>query len=345
MARTPDRAGYTRVAALALGLTAALSLAACGGAEGDAAESGGTGSGDTVQFGYIGDFNGASLLAVAEDQGLWEEAGLDVETPVFNDGPTQIQALETGNLDFGYIGPGAMWMPLSGQAKIVAINTIGTADRVVALPDSGIASIGDLKGKRVGVPFGTSGEMILNLALQEAGMSKDDVELLDMAPDVLVQALSTGQVDAAGFWYPYLDTVKEQVPGLVELAENSDFTGQINFPTAFVGGPNVDTEDPEATKKVLSVLREANDYRAENVKETVELTADMLDQPVENVEVDAGNSKLLTTEELDVATEDGTIEGWLTGLAEYFESTDQLGGGADPAAVYTGDLWTGASAR
>ncbi len=340
MARTPDRARYTRAAALALGLTAALSLAACGGAE-----TGATEGGETIQFGYIGDFNGASLLAVAEDQGLWEEAGLDVETPVFNDGPTQIQALQTGDLDFGYIGPGAMWMPLSGQAKIVAINTIGTADRVVALPDSGIQSIEDLKGKKVGVTFGTSGEMILNLALQEAGMSKDDVQLVDMDPDVLVQALSTGQVDAAGFWYPYLDTVKEEVPGLVELADNSDFKGQITFPTAFIGAPNADTEDPETTKDVLSVLREANDFRAKHLDETIELTADMLDQPVENVEADAANSKLLTTEELDAATQNGTITVWLTELADYFGRTDQLQGDANPATAYTGDLWTRASAE
>ena len=86
-----------------------------------------------VNFGYIPDFNGTSLLAIAEDQGLLGEVRPRTSRPPsFTNGPLQIQALGTGDLDFGYIGPGAFWLPASGQAKIVAINTLGQADRVVA---------------------------------------------------------------------------------------------------------------------------------------------------------------------------------------------------------------------
>ena len=41
----------------------------------------------TVSFGYIGDYNGASLLAIAEEQGLWEKHGLDGETQVVHQRP------------------------------------------------------------------------------------------------------------------------------------------------------------------------------------------------------------------------------------------------------------------
>jgi NitT/TauT family transport system substrate-binding protein len=116
-----------------------------------------------VDFGYIPDFNGTSLLAIAEDQGYWDKYGLDVTATSFTNGPLQIQALGTGDLDFGYIGPGAMWLPASGQAKVVAINTLGQADRVVA--QAGVDSVEDLAGKTVAFPEGTSGDMILTLAL------------------------------------------------------------------------------------------------------------------------------------------------------------------------------------
>src|SRR5690625_4489931 len=71
------------------------------------ASCGSSGSGDTTEitYGYIPDFNGASLLAIAEDQGLWEENGLTANLQTFTNGPLQIQALGTGDLDFGYIGP------------------------------------------------------------------------------------------------------------------------------------------------------------------------------------------------------------------------------------------------
>ena len=211
-------------AALALGVAVATTLSACGDDS----------DGEKVTFGYIGDYNGTSLLAIADDQGLWEKHGLEVDAKVFTNGPLQIQALGTGDLDFGYIGPGAFWMPASGQAKIVAINTLGNADRVIA-QDRGSRPIEQLRGKTVAVPEGTSGDMILTLALANAGMTKQDVKVVNMDPSTIVSAFASKQVDAAGFWYPAIETIKDQVPELSELAKNSDFESQMAFPTAFVG--------------------------------------------------------------------------------------------------------------
>jgi NitT/TauT family transport system substrate-binding protein len=107
------------IGTVAVGATVALALAGCAGSGGgEASEGGGEAPLETidVNFGYIPDFNGTSLLAIAEDQGIWEEHGLNVTTSSFTNGPLQIQALGTGDLDFGYIGPGAMWLPASGQA-------------------------------------------------------------------------------------------------------------------------------------------------------------------------------------------------------------------------------------
>ena len=36
-----------------------------------------------------------------------------------------------------------------------------------------------------------------------------------MDPATVVSAFSSGQVDAAGIWYPLIDTIKAQVPDLV----------------------------------------------------------------------------------------------------------------------------------
>ncbi|HEV7955839.1 MAG TPA: aliphatic sulfonate ABC transporter substrate-binding protein [Marisediminicola sp.] len=293
-----------------------------------------------VNFGYIPDFNGTSLLAVAEDQGIWEKHGLDVTVSSFTNGPLQIQALGTGDLDFGYIGPGAMWLPASGQAKVVAINTLGQADRVVA--QAGIDSIEDLRGKTVAIPEGTSGDMILTLALENAGMTKDDVEIVSMEPAAIVAALSSKQVDGAGFWYPALATVKQQVPDLVELAQNTDFTEQIAFPTAFVAGNDVVADEPEKVDRVLAALREAIDYRATNTDEAIELTAAFLAIDPAQVKADAGNVQILSLEELDTLTEDGTINTWLSGMVDYFEGAGKLTEPADPTDFYTGDLFTGA---
>lgn len=330
------------VAAVAMAAAAALALAGCASTGSESPAAGGDATADfpKIRFGYIADFNGGSLLAIAEEQGLWEKQGLEVETPVFTNGPLQIQALGTNDLDFGYIGPGAMWLPASGQAEIVAINGLGNADRVIAQP--GIDSIEDLKGKKVAVPEGTSGDMILTMALKSAGLTIDDVEKVAMDPATVVSAFSSKQVDAAGIWYPLIGTIEQQVPDLEILAENEDFAEEVSFPNAFVVSPAFAEEHPEATEAVLAVLREAMDYRVEHLDETVELTAAMLKADPKGFAADAANAKYLSASELDELTEDGTVASWLTGLNEYFVAAGKLDEPTDASTYYLGEQFVAA---
>jgi NitT/TauT family transport system substrate-binding protein len=313
----------------------ALTLSSCGAPTGAGGE-----KLEDISFGYINDYNGASLLAIAKDQGYWEDHGLNVKTSVFTNGPLQIQAMGAGDLDFGYIGPGAMWLPASGAAKLAAINTLGNADRVIAQP--GINSLEDLKGKKIGIPEGTSGDMILTLALKKAGMTKADVQAIPMDPATIVSAFASGQIDGAGIWYPLLGNIKKQVPELTELAKNSDFSEEVAFPTAFVAGNEVVEKREESVVKVLAALRDAMKFRTENPDKTIELTAALLAVDAEQVKADAANVNILSVEEIDKLTEDGSINGWFTGLNDYFIEAGKLKTPVDPSTYYLGKLFVDA---
>lgn len=295
--------------------------------------------GSTVRFGYISDYNGASLLAIAEKQGMWAKQGLTPDIKVFTNGPLQIQALGAGDLDFGYIGPGAMWLPASGKAKVVAINTLAYADRVIAKP--GITTMQQLKGKKVGVPEGTSGDMVLNLALRKAGMTAEDIEKVPMDPATVVSAFVAGQIDGAGIWYPLIDNIKAKVPETVELASTKEFPDN-SFPTAFVGGTQV---APELTEKVIKVLQEANDWRAAHPDEAIAEAAALLKLDKAKVQADAANVQTMTTADLVAKTKDGSVAKWLNSLGDFFVSTGQLPSAPDPATYYTGDLYTKAFSK
>ncbi|WP_344981359.1 aliphatic sulfonate ABC transporter substrate-binding protein [Streptosporangium fragile] len=288
----------------------------------------------TVRFGYISDFNGASLLAIADKQGLWDKQGLTAEVKVFTNGPLQIQALGAGDLDFGYIGPGAMWLPASGKAKVIAINTLAYADRVIAQP--GITSMEGLRGKKVGVPEGTSGEMVLNLALQKAGMTTQDIQKVPMDPSTVVSAFVSGQIDGAGIWYPLIDTIKAKKPGLTEVASTRQFPDN-SFPTAFVAGTKT---DPALTEKVIKVLQQANDWRAAHPDEAIGEAAALLKVDKAKVQADAANVQTMTTADLVAKTKDGTVATWLNSLGEFFVGTGKLPSLPDPSTYYTGDLYT-----
>ncbi|MGP3985793.1 aliphatic sulfonate ABC transporter substrate-binding protein [Streptomyces sp. 3N207] len=287
---------------------------------------------NTVNFGYIDDYNGASLLAIAKQQGLWKKQGLTAKAKVFNNGPVQIQALGSGDLDYGYIGPGAMWLPASGKAKVISVNTFTYADRVIAQP--GITSMKDLKGKRVGVPEGTSGDMILNMALEKAGMTTKDIQKVAMDPSTVVSSFTSGKIDGAGIFYPAIDTIKKKVPKMEEVASTKD-TGD-TFPTAFVAGNKV----PEKKNtKVIKVLQQANDWRKKHPEESIALTAKMLHVTKAQAKADASHVETLSTGELAAQTKSGEMDRSLKKLGDFFVRNKQLEENPDPSDYYTGDLY------
>jgi NitT/TauT family transport system substrate-binding protein len=321
---------------LIFGAAATMALAACG----DSAASKGK---TKVNFGYIGDYNGTSLIATANDQKLWAKHDLEVSTKVFTTGPLQVTALGAGDLDFGYIGPGAIWLPASGKTKIVAMNSLGNADRLVS--QAGITTVEGLKGKKVGVPAGTSGDMILTLALEKAGMTMKDIQRVEMDAPTIVSAFGSGAIDGAGIWYPLLNTIKTKKPGLVELAKDSDFSDKFSFPTAFIAADGVVTGKKDMLTKVIQVLREAMDYRAANSDAVIALVAKMINQPVDTVKADAANSQMLSSADADKYTTDGTFDKWLTGIGDFFVGAGKLTSDPDPKTYYLGDTFTGAATK
>ncbi|MGN9847465.1 aliphatic sulfonate ABC transporter substrate-binding protein [Nonomuraea sp. H19] len=322
---------WTAAAALVL----LLPITGCSSGESDGSKE--------VKFGYIADFSGAAVLAVADKQGLWTKYGLTPQLKAFTNGPLQIQALGSGDLDFGYIGSGAAWLPASGKAKIIAPNMLGIADRVITHADSGIKSITDLKGKKIGVPEGTSGDMILQLALKQAGLTVKDVQKVNMDPSTVVTAFSAKQIDAAAIWYPLIDTIKKNVSDLVELTKSEDFYPQISFPSSFVARNEIVKNDPATTTKVLKVIQEADNWIAAHAPEAEQLTATFLKAPAEQFKGASAVTKILSTSELVKLTGDGTVGGWYKNLADIFVDMGKLTQSPDPNTYFTADLYKSAA--
>src|SRR6188768_2682536 len=75
--------------------------------------------------------------------------------------------------------------------------------RIVARRSSGIASIADLKGKRVATIEPTSAGYFLHRMLATAGLSFDDITAVPLTPlSAMTEALRKGEVDAVAIWEP-----------------------------------------------------------------------------------------------------------------------------------------------
>ena len=297
-------------------------------------------AGDTVRLGYIADYQNASLPAIAADQKLWEAEGLVPDVKVFTNGPIQIQAMGAGSLDFGAIGPGALWLPASGRTKVVAVNLLTFSDRVISLPE--YPKIEDLRGKKVGVPQGTSGEMILRLTLAKANMTVADIDLVPMDPSTIVAAIASKQIAGAGIWYPLIEIIKRRVPGLHELSADEDFYPKISFPNTFVARDETLKSNPELVRRFVRVLKRAMDYRAANVERSVELSAAMLGAPIDSVRALAQTVKLLRSTELEKLTQDGTVDGWFQNFNDMFKSFGTLKEALPPSQWYDSKVFLSA---
>ena len=75
--------------------------------------------------------------------------------------------------------------------------------RIVARRSAGIASIADLRGKRVATIEQTSAGYFLHRMLATAGLSFDDITAVSMVPlSNMTQALANREVDAVAIWEP-----------------------------------------------------------------------------------------------------------------------------------------------
>ena len=157
-----------KIIALIMALVMVLSLAACG-EKAPVDEGNDTPETIKLNIGYMPNYGSLWSVTTAIEKGYFAEAGIEVQLWEFADGPTIINAMESGTIDMGYIGHGAHKLCIQGKAKIFALSHISNGDAVIGGPN--VKTLEDLKGKTVGYSAGTSSEDILKNALAKAGLT------------------------------------------------------------------------------------------------------------------------------------------------------------------------------
>jgi len=164
-------------------------------------------------------------LIVAEEKGYFAEEGLDVSLTHFQSGKAALEGMLAGSVD---VSPAAD-APLVAKAfecdcyRIVATFIYSHSHgKITARRDRGIASAADLRGKRIGVTPGTTGEYYLLYALLPEGIGRDDVTLVQLPPKDLVSALVEGSIDAFSSWEPYVWQAKDLLGDLGVLLVNEN---------------------------------------------------------------------------------------------------------------------------
>jgi len=228
--RTTKRWGAAVAAAAAAGLL----LAACSSGAGDEATEptgGGTTAGEEsageltpvkLQLQWLTQAQFAGYYA-AIDQGYYEEEGLEVEVIPSGGDIVPQDALAAGEVDYAIA-----WVPkvlgsIEQGADITHVAQIfeRSATLQVSFADSGIASVADLAGTKVG-SWGYGNEWELFAGLNQAGVT--DFELITQAFDML--GLLGGDIDSAQAmtYNEYAQLLETVNPDTGELYTADDFS-------------------------------------------------------------------------------------------------------------------------
>ncbi|NEK38759.1 sulfonate ABC transporter substrate-binding protein [Rhizobium leguminosarum] len=135
-----------------------------------------------------------------------ESIGYTVEWTEFPGGPQLLEALNAGAVDFGSTGETPPIFAQAANAPLVYIAHEPPAPRGEAIlvpKDSPIKSVAELKGKKVAFNKGSNVHYLLVKALEDAGLTYEDVEPSFLAPADGRAAFEKGAVDAWVIWDPF----------------------------------------------------------------------------------------------------------------------------------------------
>lgn len=206
---------------------------------------------------------------------LEERLGVQVRWLDFASGSDVNAALASGDVDIGLIGSTLFATGIQRGVPYTLIwihDVIGDNEALVVRDDGSIRDVTDLVDKRVATPFGSTTHYTLLSALEDAGVSSRDVQLLDMKPQDIVAAWTRGDLDAAYVWEPTLSRL-EALGGRV-LVSSLDLVSR-GIVTADLGVVRTDflRRYPEVVELYLQVQTEAVRFIQSNPREAADIVA------------------------------------------------------------------------
>jgi NitT/TauT family transport system substrate-binding protein len=207
----------------------------------------------------------------AKDKGFYKEAGLDVEIrPGGADFPS-VQMVASGSEDFGVTGADQILLSREKGVPVVGLSVIYRNSPFVlfSLKDSGITSMKDLAGNKIGVKLGGNEELTYRAMVKSSGIDGSKVQEMPVKYDL--SPLLSGQVKAwPGYVINEVLSVKEQGKD-VNIISPADYG--INFyADALFTRKEIIDKNPEMVKSFVQASMKGWEYAMKNPEDAAKIT-------------------------------------------------------------------------
>jgi NitT/TauT family transport system substrate-binding protein len=280
-------------------------------ASGDSGASGG--SGETITLGYSA-WPGWFVWAVADEAGIFDDVGVNVDLKYFSDYLGSLDAMVAGELDANSqtLNDTLVSASTGSDQRIVVVND-NSAGNDAIIVDKSIETFEDLKGKTVAAEPGVVDHFLLLQGLADNDMTEEDIDFRGVATDAAAAGFADGEFDAVGVFAPFTLQALER-EGSHVLFDSSDYPGTI--PDHLVVSGDLVDDRPEDVQLLVDAWYKTLDYIKDNPEEALEITSAAAElSPEEYASFEEG-TKLFTAEEAMNAFEADEAPEGLTPMAE-----------------------------
>ncbi|MBY0241177.1 MAG: NrtA/SsuA/CpmA family ABC transporter substrate-binding protein [Burkholderiaceae bacterium] len=209
---------------------------------------------EAVVIAISASYVGSCPVVAAQEQGYFKRAGVAVQLQPHPSGKAALSAALQATAQLATVADIPIMFAVMEQEPVSVVATIFKSDRdhgLLARAGSGVTGPASLKGKHIGVSFGTSAHFVLNTMLNRQLLAATDVTLHDLPADQFGPALEQGDVDVVSTWEPYLGIVQSQLGGQGAVFYAEDL---YEIPYNLAGSKEYVVSHPETLKKVLRAV-------------------------------------------------------------------------------------------
>ena len=234
--------------------------------------------------------------AIADAKGLFAKHDANIQLVWYDDYTKSMKDLATGLIDgncqtlndtISYAQNA-----IRGEVVILVNDNSAGNDKIIAARK--INTVKDLKNKQVAIEAGVVNDFLLTLALEREGMSRNDVNIIDVETGAAVEAFIVGQADAVGAFPPFWLTALKR-SGAKEIVSSKSFPGAI--PDLLVVSQKLIEEQPETAQALVDTWFDILDFMLENPTQADKIMANRAGVDYQQMQLFKAGTKMFTIED------------------------------------------------
>ena len=190
----------------------------------------------------------------------------------FKHGPALLEAINANEVDVGYVGETPPVFAQAGGVNFVYVASdppAPKAEAIIVRKDSPLKTVADLRGKKIALNRGSNVHYLLVKALESAGLSINDIEVVYLAPGDARPAYESGKVDAWVIWDPFLAAAEQA--GSRALTDGEHLVDNRFF---YVARRQFAEAEPALLRTVLAEFQTLSEWESEHAEDSAKILAE-----------------------------------------------------------------------